>query len=157
MLYTLIHQKGGDNIQVVWAGNVAQTKDDRKVYWPGNNDNLEQLPVDSVDWVGMTWYSWPEGPKKLSDIKGFYEFYSKERNHPFIFTETSSDGQGDSGQEESLKVSHVTEVYNASVLSSVYPNIKGITWFNVIKKEAKSGNDPTLVNKNFLIPDGLYP
>ena len=154
--YTLIHQKGGDNIQVVWAGNIAQTKDDRKVYWPGNNDNLVQLPSDSVDWVGMTWYSWPDGPKKLSDIKGFYDFYSKERNHPFIFTETSSDGQGDSGQEESLKVSHVSEVYNASLLSSAYPNIKGITWFNVIKKEARSGNDQTLVNKNFLIPDGLY-
>ncbi len=154
--YTLIHQKGGDNIQVIWAGNVAQTKDDRKVYWPGNNDNLEQLPADSVDWVGMTWYSWPDGPKQLSNLKGFYDFYAKERNHPFIFTETSSDGQGDSVQEESLKISHVTEVYNPGVLSATYPDIKGIVWFNVIKKEAKSGNDPTLVNKNFLIPDGQY-
>jgi PKD repeat protein len=154
--YTLIHQKGGDNIQVIWAGNVAQTKDDRKVYWPGNNDNLDQLPADSVDWVGMTWYSWPDGPKQLSNLKGFYDFYAKERDHPFIFTETSSDGQGDSAQEESLKIAHVTEVYNHSVLSATYPNIKGIVWFNVIKKEAKSGNDPTLVNKNFLIPDGQY-
>ena len=154
--YTLIHQNGGDNIQVVWAGNIAQTRDDRKVYWPGNNDNLEQLPGDSVDWVGMTWYSWPGGPVKLSAIKGFYDFYATERGHPFIFTETSSDGQGDSGQEESLKISHVSEVYNPAVLSSVYPNIKGIIWFNVIKKEGKSGNDPTLVNKNFLIPDGQY-
>jgi PKD repeat protein len=154
--YTLIHQKGGDNIQVIWAGNVAQSKDDRKVYWPGNNNNLEQLPADSVDWVGMTWYSWTDGPKQLSNLKGFYDFYAKERNHPFIFTETSSDGQGDSGQEESLKIAHVTEVYNPVVLSATYPNIKGIVWFNVIKKEAKSGNDPTLVNKNFLIPDGQY-
>ncbi|MEI7432784.1 MAG: PKD domain-containing protein [Methanomicrobiales archaeon] len=154
--YSLIHQKGGENIQVIWAGNVAQTKDDRKVYWPGNNNNLEQLPSDSVDWVGMTWYSWPDGPKQLSNLKGFYDFYAKERNHPFIFTETSSDGQGDSAQEESLKVSHVTEVYNPAVLSATYPDIKGIVWFNVIKKEAKSGNDPSLVNKNFLIPDGQY-
>jgi PKD repeat protein len=154
--YTLIHQKGGDNIQVIWAGNVAQIKDDRKVYWPGNNNNLEQLPADSVDWVGMTWYSWPDGPKQLSNLKGFYDFYAKERKHPFIFTETSSDGQGDSAQEESLKVSHVTEVYNPGILSTTYPDIKGIVWFNVIKKEAKSGNDQTLVNKNFLIPDGQY-
>ena len=154
--YTLIHQKGGDNIQVVWAGNIAQTKDDRKVYWPGNNDGLVQLPADSVDWVGMTWYSWPGGPVSLSSVKGFYDYYADERNHPFIFTETSSDGQGDSGQEESLKTAHVSEVYNPVVLSSLYPNIKGIIWFNVIKKEGKSGNDPTLVNKNFLIPDGQY-
>ncbi|GEM_PF-2425314 len=154
--YVLVHQNGGDNVQVVWAGNIAQAKDDRKVYWPGNNDNLEPLPSDSVDWVGMTWYSWPGGPTTLSSIKGFYDYYAKERNHPFIFTETSSDGQGDSGREESLKVSHVTEVYNPGSLSSLYPDIKGIVWFNVIKKEGKSGNDPTLVNKNFLIPDGQY-
>ena len=39
--YALIHQIGGDNIQIIWAGNIAQAKDDRTVYWPGNNDNLE--------------------------------------------------------------------------------------------------------------------
>ena len=104
----------------------------------------------------MTWYSWPGGPVKLSAIKGFYDYYATERHHPFIFTETSSDGQGDPVQEESLKISHITEVYNPGLLSSVYPNIKAIIWFNVIKKEGKSGNDPTLVNKNFLIPDGQY-
>jgi len=154
--YTLIHQAGGDNIQVIWAGTVAPTKDARKVYWPGNDNNLQQLPNDSVDWVGMTWYSWSGGPTNLSNIKGFYDFYATERNHPFIFTETSSDGQGDPVLEESLKISHVTEVYNPVTLSSVYPNIKGIIWFNVIKEEGKSGSDPTLVMKNFLIPDGQY-
>ncbi|MCU0630141.1 MAG: hypothetical protein MUF37_03180 [Methanoregulaceae archaeon] len=154
--YTLIHQTGGDNIQVIWAGTVAPTKDARKVYWPGNDNNLQQLPNDSVDWVGMTWYSWSGGPTTLSSIKGFYDFYAKERNHPLIFTETSSDGQGDPVLEESLKISHVTEVYNPGNLASVYPNIKGIIWFNVIKEEGKSGSDPTLVMKNFLVPDGQY-
>jgi hypothetical protein len=154
--YKLIHDNGGENIQVIWAGNVAQNKQDRQVYWPGNDDNLKQLTTDSVDWVGMTWYSWQDGPKQLSDLKGFYDFYSSGRNHPFIFTETSSDGQGDAITEESLKVSHVQELYNPGLLSPVYPDIKAIVWFNVIKKESKSGNDQTLVNKNFLVPDGVW-
>jgi hypothetical protein len=154
--YKLIHDNWGGNIQVVWAGNVAQNKQDRQVYWPGNDDNLKQLATDSVDWVGMTWYSWQDGPKQLSDLKGFYDFYASARNHPFIFTETSSDGQGDAVTEEALKVSHVQELYNPGLLASVYPDIKAIVWFNVIKEESKSGNDQTLVNKNFLVPDGLW-
>jgi len=154
--YKIIHDNGGDNVQVVWAGNVAQNKMVRQVYWPGNDNNLNQLPTDSVDWVGMTWYSWQDGPQHLSDLKGFYDFYASARNHPFIFTETSSDGQGDPVAEETLKIAHIGELYNATLLSATYPNIKAIVWFNVIKIESRSGSDPTPVPKNFLIPDGIW-
>jgi hypothetical protein len=153
--YTILHQYGGDGIQVAWAGNIAQTKDDRKYYWPGYDDAMNQLPADSVDWVGMTWYPWPDGPKTLDRFQGFYDFYARDRQHPFIFMETSADGWGDPALEQSLKLNQVRYLYNATTLSS-YPNIKGVVWFNVIKAEQRSGSDQTKVTKNFLIPDGQW-
>jgi PKD repeat protein len=153
--YTVLHQYGGDGIQVAWAGNIAQTKDDRKYYWPGYDDAMNQLPKDSVDWVGMTWYPWPEGPKTLDRFQGFYDFYARDRQHPFIFMETSADGWGDPGLERSLKLNQVRYLYNTTTLSQ-YPNIKGIIWFNVVKVEQRSGSDMTKVTKNFLIPDGQW-
>jgi len=153
--YSILHQYGGDSIQVAWAGNIAQTKDDRKFYWPGYDDAMNQLPADSVDWVGMTWYPWPDGPKTLDRFQGFYDFYARDRQHPFIFMETSADGWGDPALEQSLKLNQVRYLYNATTLSS-YPNIKGIVWFNVVKAEQRSGSDQTKVTKNFLIPDGQW-
>ncbi len=153
--YAVLHQHGGEGIQVAWAGNIAQIKDDRKYYWPGYDDAMNELPTDSVDWVGMTWYPWPDGPKTLDRFQGFYDFYARDRQHPFIFMETSADGWGDPALEQTLKLNQVRYLYNATVLSS-YPNIKGIVWFNVVKGEARSGSDQTLVTKNFLIPDGQW-
>ena len=153
--YTIFHQYGGDNVQLVWAGNIAQNKKDREHYWPGYGDNMEQLPRDYVDWVGMTWYPWPDGPAKLENLKGFYDFYAKERQHPFIFMETSADGWGNPTTEEQLKEAQVSYLYSRQTLSS-YPNIKGIVWFNVAKGEQKNAADFTLVTKNFLLPDGQW-
>jgi len=153
--YATLHQYGGDGIQVAWAGNIAQNKDDRKYYWPGYDDNMHQLSMDSVDWVGMTWYPWPDGPKTLDRFQGFYDFYARDRQHPFIFMETSADGWGDPAVEKSLKVDQVNYLYSAATLSQ-FPNIKGIVWFNVVKGEQKTPSDLTLVTKNFLIPDGQW-
>jgi PKD repeat protein len=153
--YATLHQYGGDGIQVAWAGNIAKTKEDRMYYWPGYDDAMNELPTDSVDWVGMTWYPWPDGPKTLDRFQGFYDFYARDRQHPFIVMETSADGQGDPGLEQSLKLSQVRYLYNATTLSG-YPNIKGIVWFNVVKGEQKSGSDMMVVTKNFLIPDGQW-
>lgn len=153
--YTILHQNGGDGIQVAWAGNIAQTKDDRKYYWPGYDDAMNQLPTDSVDWVGMTWYPWTGGPTTLDRFQGFYDFYARDRQHPFIFLETSADGWGDTAVEDSLKASQAAYLYNATTLSG-YPNIKGIIWFNVVKGEQKNPSDMTLVAKNFLLPDGRW-
>jgi hypothetical protein len=153
--YAILHQYGGDGIQVAWAGNIAQTKDARNYYWPGYDDAMNQLSADSVDWVGMTWYPWPDGPKTLDRFQGFYDFYSRDRQHPFIFMETSADGWGDPALEQSLKRNQVRYLYNATTLSP-YPNIKGVVWFNVVKAEQRSGSDQTKVTKNFLIPDGQW-
>jgi hypothetical protein len=153
--YAILHQYGGDGVQVAWAGNIAQTKEDRIYYWPGYDDAMHQLPNDSVDWVGMTWYPWPDGPVTLDSFQGFYDFFSVNRTHPFIFMETSADGQGDPAAEESLKSGQVSYLYNATTLSP-YPNIKGIIWFNVVKGEQKTPSDQTLVTKNFLLPDGQW-
>jgi PKD repeat protein len=153
--YAILHQYGGDGIQVAWAGNIAQTKEDREYYWPGYDDTMAPLPDDSVDWVGMTWYPWPGGPTTLDRFQGFYDFFSVNRSHPFIFMETSADGWGDPATEETLKAAQVRYLYNATTLSA-YPNIKGIIWFNVVKGEQKTPSDQTLVTKNFLIPDGQW-
>jgi PKD repeat protein len=153
--YAILHQYGGDGIQVAWAGNIAQTREDREHYWPGYDDEMNELPTDSVDWVGMTWYPWPDGPKTLDRFQGFYDFYARDRQHPFIFMETSADGWGDQALENSLKLNQVRYLYNSTTLSP-YPNIKGIVWFNVVKAEQRSGSDLTRVTKNFLIPDGQW-
>lgn len=153
--YALLHQYGGEGVQVAWAGNVAQTMEDRMYYWPGYNDTMVQLPNDSVDWVGMTWYPWPGGPVALDSFQGFYDFYAVNRTHPFIFMETSADGWGDPVVEETLKLNQVVYLYNASTLSP-YPNIKGIIWFNVVKGEQVTPSNQTLVPKNYLIPDGQW-
>jgi len=153
--YSIVHAHANSSVQVIWAGNIAQKKEDRWYYWPGTGDNGEQLNTDSVDWVGMTWYPWPGGPTSLTQLKGFYDYYSDERKHPFIFMETSADGQGSSEKEKQYKENQVTYLYNATTLST-FPNIKGIIWFDVIKGEAKSGSDGTMVAKNFLIPDGEW-
>lgn len=153
--YAILHQYGGESIQVAWAGNIAQTMEDREYYWPGYDDAMNPLPTDSVDWVGMTWYPWPGGPMTLDSFQGFYDFYAVNRTHPFIFMETSADGWGDTATEEALKAAHVSYLYNATTLSS-YPNIKGIVWFNVVKGEQRTPADMTLVTKNFLLPDGQW-
>ena len=151
--YSVFHAQANPSVQMIWAGNIAQKKEDRLYYWPGTGDNGEQLSKDSVDWVGMTWYPWPGGPTSLTQLKGFYDYYSVEKKHPFIFMETSADGQGSAEKEKQYKENQVTYLYNATTLSA-FPNIKGIIWFDVIKGEAKSGSDGTMVAKNFLIPDG---
>lgn len=151
--YTIVRAHANPSVQMVWAGNVAQTKNDRILYWPGTNDAGEQMKDDYVDWVGMTWYPWKNGPASLDDLAGFYKFYADERKHPMIFMETSADGDGIPSDELSLKNHQVTYLYNKSTLQK-YPNIKGIIWFNVIKGEDNTNDQ--LVTKNFLIPDGNW-
>ncbi len=153
--YAILHQYGGDGIQVAWAGNIAQTMEDREYYWPQYDSNMNPLPNDSVDWVGMTWYPWTGGPTTLASFQGFYDFYAVNRTHPFIFMETSADGWGDPAVEETLKTNQVTYLYNATTLSA-YPYIKGIVWFNVVKGEQMTPTNQALVTKNFLIPDGQW-
>lgn len=151
--YTIVHAQGNPSVQMVWAGNVAQTKDDRIWYWPGTGDDGKQLSQDYVDWVGMTWYPWKNGPQTLDSLSGFYNYYSKERKHPLIFMETSADGWGDPATEEALKEQQVSYLYNSNNLKK-YPYIKGIIWFNVIKGEIGDNNQQ--VTKNFLFPDGMW-
>lgn len=151
--YTIVNANANPSVQVVWAGNVAQLKEDRIYYWPGTADNGTQLSQDYVDWVGMTWYPWKKGPTNLDDLSGFYNYYAKNRTHPMIFMETSADGNGIPADELELKKNQVTYLYNRNTLAK-YPNIKGIIWFNVIKGEDNTNN--ALVTKNFLIPDGNW-
>ncbi|KAF5061526.1 hypothetical protein DSECCO2_314260 [anaerobic digester metagenome] len=151
--YTIVRAHANPSVQMVWAGNIAQTKNDRIFYWPGTDDNGNQMAEDFVDWVGMTWYPWKNGPTTLDDLAGFYNYYARDRNHPMIFMETSADGNGISADELSLKNNQVTYLYNKNTLQK-YPNIKGIIWFNVIKGEDNTNQQ--LVTKNFLIPDGNW-
>ncbi len=151
--YAIVRTHANPSVQMVWAGNVAQTKNDRIFYWPGTDNNGNQMNDDSVDWVGMTWYPWKNGPKTLDDLSGFYNYYARDRNHPMIVMETSADGNGIQTDELTLKNYQVTYLYNKNTLQK-YPNIKGIIWFNVIKGEENT--DKQLVTKNFLIPDGKW-
>ena len=153
--YTIVHNNANPSVQMVWAGNIAQDKEDRIYYWPGLDDNGDQLPQDYVDWVGMTWYPWTNGPQTLDDLSKFYNYYSNDRNHPFIFMETSADGWGDTATENLLKTNQVNYLYNAVHLKK-YPFIKGIIWFNAIKGEGKSGTNSTMVTKNFSFPDSMW-
>ena len=153
--YTIVHNNANPSVQMVWAGNIAKTKEDRIYYWPGLDDNGNQLPQDYVDWVGMTWYPWNGGPLTLDDLSGFYDYYANKCNHPFIFMETSADGWGNTASEDLLKTNQVNYLYNEVHLKK-YPLIKGIIWFNVIKGEPKSGADSTMVTKNFSFPDSMW-
>ncbi len=146
--YNILRNNANSSVQMVWAGNISQSKEDRIYYWPGTDNSGNQMSQDSVDWVGMTWYPWKGGPTAMESLKGFYEYYAQERNHPFIFMETSADGMGDPATEKTLKENQVTYLYRRATLSQ-YPNIKGIIWFNVIKGEES-------VTKNFLFPDGQW-
>lgn len=151
--YTIVRSNANPSVQMVWAGNIAQTVKDRILYWPGTDDNGKQMSDDYVDWVGMTWYPWKNGPTSLDNLAGFYNYYARDRNHPMIFIETSADGNGIPADELSLKNNQVTYLYNKNILQK-YPNIKGIIWFNVIKGEENTNQQ--LVTKNFLIPDGTW-
>ncbi len=148
--YEIVRANANPSVQMVWAGNIAQNKADRIWYWPGTGENGEDLGKDYVDWVGMTWYPWNNGPKSLDNLAGFYQYYAKDQKHPMIFMETSADGDGDPIAERSLKEEHISYLYNPSTLAE-YPNIKGIIWFNVIK-----GEGTPMVRKNFVFPDGTW-
>ncbi len=155
--YTTIHAYGGPNVQIVWGGNECGNVDSRIRYWPGKDDNMNDLPNDYVDWVGMTWYrTESSGAKTLDDLKDFYNFYAK--NHPLIFLETSADAHNGESSQLSLKNDQVSYLYNPVNLQQ-YPNIKGIIWFNVAKEgefgTKGSGTGPFKI-QNFLLPDGVY-
>jgi hypothetical protein len=82
-------------------------------------------------------------------MEDYYLFYSVQKNHPFIFTETGADGGGNATLQIQLAEDWIPKLYNASVLSSQFGNIKGIVWFNVAKTEDN-------LHKNFLLPDGVW-
>lgn len=151
--YLIVHANANPSVQMVWAGNVAKTKGDRIYYWPGTDDSGNQLSEDYVDWVGMTWYPWNNGPKTLDDLSDFYNYYARDRKHPMIFMETSADGDGIPADELSLKNNQVKYLYNENNLKK-YPNVKGIIWFNVVKGE--NNVNQQLVTKNFMFPDANW-
>jgi PKD repeat protein len=147
--YTLFHDHANENIQLVWSGNVADTWESKKWWWPQYDDNMVEHPDwNCVDWVGQTRYHWAMD-QKLSDMTDYYQHYSVNKSKPFIFTETSADGGGDESKQLALEQDWIPKLYNVSVLYPDFMNIKGIVWFNVAKHE--DGLD-----KNFLLPDGAW-
>lgn len=146
--YTLFHTYAGDDVQLVWAGNVADTWQSKQWWWPGFDDAMNLLPSDHVDWVGQTRYHFALN-QQLSDMEEYYAYYSVDKNHPFIFTETGADGGGNASLQIQLAEDWIPKLYNVSLLSAQFRNIKGIVWFNVAKNEDN-------LSKNFLIPDGIW-
>jgi hypothetical protein len=146
--YTLFHTYATDDVQIVWAGNVADTAASKQWWWPGYDDNMNPLPADYVDWVGQTRYHFMFD-QQLSDMTDYYTNYSVQKNHPFIFTETGADGGANTTLQLQLAEDWIGKLYNTSVLSTDFSNIKGIVWFNVAKTEQSMA-------KNFFIPDGTW-
>jgi len=147
--YTTFHANANENIQLVWSGNVADTWEPKKWWWPQYDDTMtEHTDWNYVDWVGQTRYHWDMN-QVLSQMTDYYQHYSVDKNKPFIFTETSADGGGDETTQLALDRDWIPKLYTVSILSPAFKNIKGIVWFNVAKHE--NGLD-----KNFLLPDGAW-
>jgi hypothetical protein len=146
--YTLFHTYANDDVQLVWAGNVADTWQSKQWWWPGFGDTMNTLPSDYVDWVGQTRYHFALN-QQLADMEDYYAYYSVAKNHPFIFTETGADGGGNASLQIQLTEDWIPKLYHVPALSGQFGNIKGIVWFNVAKTEEN-------LHKNFLLPDGVW-
>jgi PKD repeat protein len=152
----LFHENANENVQMVWAGNVADTGEAKKWWWPGFDDAMNPLPDGDtyVDWVGQTRYHWDTG-QTLHDMNDFYQYYSVGKNKPFIFTETSGDGHGDEAAQLSLSEDWISKLYRKDALYPDFANIKGIVWFDVAKREYDAASGSVIL-KNYLIPDGIW-
>ena len=133
-----------------------------------------------VDWVGFTDYHWgnswpwganvlPEAGKFVADLTGtyngligderavpdFYATYAVGHNKPFVLTETSAlynPNRTDGASNYDIKMSWANQVF-ASNLTTQFPRIKMVLWFEHYKVETETGNiidwrvtyDPTIL------------
>ncbi|HEX9135113.1 MAG TPA: hypothetical protein VF844_22735 [Ktedonobacteraceae bacterium] len=145
-----------------------------------DNPYSPYYPGDSyVDWVGFTDYhwgnSWPWGENDLPEagtfvanltgkyngllgderaLPNFYATYAVRHNKPFVLTETSAlynPDQPEGASNYDIKMDWANQVF-ASNLTTQFPHVKMILWFEHYKSEIGTGTvdwrvtyDPTIL------------
>jgi len=114
-----------DNVEWVWSPNVH--------YWGEKYTYLELFPGENyVDYLGLEGYNWGTS-QSWSQWQTFYQvFYSSYKDliklsgKSILITEMASAEKGGS------KAYWITKMF--SDLSTIFPRIKGFTWFNMNKE-----------------------
>ena len=130
---------GARNVQWVWAYNNGSSPDEPY------NDPAGAYPGDEyVDWVGIDGYNWgfgpswdPAGDHWTSFDATFAAAYAKARavapRRPVMLGEFAS---GEDGGDKARWIADM----DATLRSGAYPDLKLLTYFDVIKEEAWSPN-----------------
>ena len=136
-VHDLVEQAGARNVQWVWAFNNGSSPDE------AYNEPAAAYPGDDyVDWVGIDGYNWgfgpswdPAGDHWTSFDATFATAYAKARaiapNRPVMLGEFASTEDGGD------KALWLTDM-DAALRSGAYPDLKLLTYFDVIKEEAWS-------------------
>lgn len=118
-------QNGADNVEWVWSPNVH--------YWGEKYSFSQYFPGDAyVGYTGLEGYNWGTS-QTWSEWQSFREvFYSSYRDlvnlssKSILITETASSEKGGD------KAAWIKKMF--ADLNSVFPRIKGFTWFNMNKE-----------------------
>lgn len=118
-------QNGADNVEWVWSPNVH--------YWGEKYSFGQYFPGDNyVDYTGLEGYNWGTS-QTWSEWQSFREvFYSSYSDlinlssKSILITETASSEKGGD------KATWIKKMF--ADLSSVFPRVKGFTWFNMNKE-----------------------
>jgi hypothetical protein len=141
-VHDLTEAAGARNVQWVWAFNNGSSPDE------AYNDPARAYPGDAyVDWIGIDGYNWgfgpswdPTGEHWASFDATFATAYAKARSvapgRPVMLGEFASteDGGDKAGWLEEM---------DATLRSGAYPDLRLLTYFDVIKEEPWSpGSSP---------------
>ncbi|GAA2848397.1 hypothetical protein Acy02nite_02010 [Actinoplanes cyaneus] len=136
-VHDLVEAAGARNVQWVWAFNNGSSPDE------AYNDPAAAYPGDDyVDWVGIDGYNWgfgpswdPAGDHWTSFDATFDAAYAKARavapDRPVMLGEFAS------GEDGGDKAQWLRDL-NTTLATGAYPELKLLTYFDVIKEEAWS-------------------
>ena len=136
-VHDLVERSGARNVQWVWAFNNGSTPDEPY------NDPAGAYPGDRyVDWVGIDGYNWGSGPSWdpagdhwTSFDETFAAAYAKARavapHRPVMLGEFASTEDGGD------KARWIADM-DARLRAGEYPDLRLLTYFDVLKEEAWS-------------------
>lgn len=126
-IYDRFQAAGATNVAFVWCPNWESRGPSLNQYYPGDG---------YVDWVGVDLYNWPRWPRTFDYmVQGVYSEFSIKK--PILIPEMASaeNFTPDPGYENPAaqnKSRWITDMFNS--LNTKYPDIKGISWFNLNKE-----------------------
>ena len=141
-VHDLVEGVGADNVQWVWAYNNGSSPNE------AYNDPAAAYPGDDyVDWVGIDGYNWGFGPSWDPGVDHWVSFedtfagaYATSRvvapGKPVMLGEFASSADGGD------KARWIADM-NATLRAGTFPDLRLLTYFDVVKEEAWSpGSSP---------------